>query len=49
MGGCRSCRSGGGFARPDDSTLIVGDAFCTTKQEAFLAVATQKPELYGPP
>jgi len=35
--------------RPDDSTLVVGDAFCTTKQESFLAVATQKPELHGPP
>jgi glyoxylase-like metal-dependent hydrolase (beta-lactamase superfamily II) len=30
-------------------TLIVGDAFCTTQQESFLAVATQRPELHGPP
>lgn len=30
-------------------TLIVGDAFCTTKQESLLAVATQRPELHGPP
>jgi glyoxylase-like metal-dependent hydrolase (beta-lactamase superfamily II) len=29
--------------------LIVGDAFCTTKQESFLAVASQRPELHGPP
>jgi hypothetical protein len=27
----------------------VGDAFCTTKQESVLAIATQKPELHGPP
>ena len=37
------------FFRPADRALIVGDAFCTTKQESFLAVATQKPELHGPP
>lgn len=37
------------FFRPADRTLIVGDAFCTTKQESFLAVATQRPELHGPP
>ena len=35
--------------RPADRTLIVGDAFCTTRQEAFLAVAAQTPELHGPP
>jgi glyoxylase-like metal-dependent hydrolase (beta-lactamase superfamily II) len=36
--------------RPSDRTLIVGDAFCTTKPESFLTVvATQKPELHGPP
>ena len=35
--------------RASDGTLIVGDAFCTTKQESFLAVATQRPELHGPP
>jgi glyoxylase-like metal-dependent hydrolase (beta-lactamase superfamily II) len=35
--------------RESDRTLIVGDAFCTTKQESFLAVATQRPELHGPP
>jgi hypothetical protein len=29
--------------------LIVGDAFCTTKQESFFAVATQRPEMHGPP
>src|SRR5688572_5036986 len=37
------------FFRDIDRTLIVGDAFCTTKQESFFAVATQKPELHGPP
>jgi glyoxylase-like metal-dependent hydrolase (beta-lactamase superfamily II) len=37
------------FFRESDKTLIVGDAFCTTKQESFLAVATQRPELHGPP
>jgi glyoxylase-like metal-dependent hydrolase (beta-lactamase superfamily II) len=35
--------------RESDRTLVVGDAFCTTKQESFLAVATQRPELHGPP
>jgi len=35
--------------RDGDRTLIVGDAFCTTKQESFFAVATQTPELHGPP
>jgi glyoxylase-like metal-dependent hydrolase (beta-lactamase superfamily II) len=37
------------FFRDADRTLIVGDALCTTKQESFLAVAMQKPELHGPP
>ena len=35
--------------RDEDKVLVVGDAFCTTKQESFLAVAKQKPELHGPP
>lgn len=35
--------------REEDRTLIAGDAFCTTKQESFLAVAKQTPELTGPP
>jgi glyoxylase-like metal-dependent hydrolase (beta-lactamase superfamily II) len=35
--------------RDRDRSLIVGDAFCTTRQESFLAVATQRPELHGPP
>ena len=35
--------------RETDRTLVVGDAFCTTKQESLLAVATQRPELHGPP
>jgi len=29
--------------------LLPGDAFCTTNQQSFLAVATQKPEMQGPP
>lgn len=35
--------------RAGDSALIVGDAFITTKQESAFAVATQRPELHGPP
>ena len=35
--------------RAEDRTLIVGDAFCTTKQESAYAALTQKPELHGPP
>lgn len=35
--------------REQDKVLLPGDAFCTTKQESFLAVAQQKPELHGPP
>ena len=35
--------------RSNDRTLIVGDAFITTKQESAYAVATQRPELHGPP
>ena len=35
--------------RAEDRVLLPGDAFCTTKQESFLAVAKQKPELHGPP
>ena len=37
------------FFRDLDRALIVGDAFCTTKQESFFAVATQRPEMHGPP
>jgi glyoxylase-like metal-dependent hydrolase (beta-lactamase superfamily II) len=35
--------------RERDRALVVGDAFCTTRQESFLSVATQHPELHGPP
>lgn len=36
--------------REFDGTLLVGDAFCTTKPESFInAVATGKAELHGPP
>jgi glyoxylase-like metal-dependent hydrolase (beta-lactamase superfamily II) len=35
--------------RADDKTLIAGDAFITTHQESAYAVATQEPELHGPP
>ncbi|MGH9582300.1 MAG: MBL fold metallo-hydrolase [Bryobacteraceae bacterium] len=37
------------FYREEDKVLLPGDAFCTTKQESFLAVAKQRPELHGPP
>jgi len=35
--------------RDADRTVIAGDAFITTKQESAYAVATQRPELHGPP
>jgi glyoxylase-like metal-dependent hydrolase (beta-lactamase superfamily II) len=35
--------------RAEDRVLLPGDAFCTTKQESFLAVAKQTSELHGPP
>lgn len=35
--------------RESDRTLIVGDAFVTTKQESAYAALTQRPELHGPP
>ena len=35
--------------RASDRCLIAGDAFITTKQESAYAVATQEPELHGPP
>ncbi len=35
--------------REEDRVLIAGDAFATTRQESLLAVATQSPELHGPP
>ncbi len=38
------------FFRPADRTLLVGDAFCSTKPEAFFEAALlQQPELHGPP
>lgn len=38
------------FFRENDRTLLVGDAFCTTKQESFFdANVTLPPELHGPP
>jgi glyoxylase-like metal-dependent hydrolase (beta-lactamase superfamily II) len=38
------------FFREGDRTLLVGDAFCTTKQESFFAAnVTQPAELHGPP
>jgi glyoxylase-like metal-dependent hydrolase (beta-lactamase superfamily II) len=37
------------FYRDEDKLLLPGGAFCTTKQESFLAVAQQRPELHGPP
>jgi glyoxylase-like metal-dependent hydrolase (beta-lactamase superfamily II) len=35
--------------RDSDRTLIAGDAFITTRQESAVAVATQAPEIHGPP
>lgn len=37
------------FFRESDRVLIAGHAFVTTKQESVMAVATQRPELHGPP
>ena len=37
------------FWRPADRVMLVGDAFITTRQESAFAVATQAPELHGPP
>lgn len=37
------------FFREKDKTLIVGDAFTTTKQESFLSVLTQEEQIKGPP
>lgn len=38
------------FFRAADRTLLVGDAFCTTKPESFFEAAlAQQPELHGPP
>ncbi len=38
------------FFRPSDRTLLVGDAFCTTKPESFFEAAlVQQAELHGPP
>lgn len=37
------------FWREADASLIVGDAFVTTAQESAYAVATQAPEVHGPP
>jgi glyoxylase-like metal-dependent hydrolase (beta-lactamase superfamily II) len=35
--------------REDDRSLIVGDAFVTTRQESVYAAILQKPEMHGPP
>ena len=38
------------FFRESDKTLLVGDAFCTTRPESFFEAAiAQQPELHGPP
>ena len=37
------------FWRGGDKTLLAGDAFITTAQESAYSVATQKPEMHGPP
>lgn len=35
--------------RESDRTIVAGDAFITTGQESAYEVATQKPEMHGPP
>jgi glyoxylase-like metal-dependent hydrolase (beta-lactamase superfamily II) len=35
--------------READRTLVVGDAFVTTRQESVYAAITQAPEMHGPP
>jgi glyoxylase-like metal-dependent hydrolase (beta-lactamase superfamily II) len=35
--------------RDQDRALIVGDAFCTQKQESLLAVMSEKVQIHGPP
>lgn len=35
--------------REKERTIIAGDAFITTTQESVYAVATQRPEMHGPP
>lgn len=37
------------FFREGDRALLVGDAFCTVQAESLFAIATQRPELHGPP
>ncbi|MDF2523878.1 MAG: Zn-dependent hydrolase, glyoxylase, partial [Clostridiales bacterium] len=37
------------FFRERDRTIIVGDAFTTTKQESFTSVLTQHEQIKGPP
>ena len=37
------------FWREGDKTLLAGDAFITTAQESAYSVATQRPEMHGPP
>jgi glyoxylase-like metal-dependent hydrolase (beta-lactamase superfamily II) len=37
------------FWRDADRSLIVGDAFVTTRQESAYAALTQEPEMHGPP
>jgi glyoxylase-like metal-dependent hydrolase (beta-lactamase superfamily II) len=37
------------FWREDDRSLIVGDAFVTTRQESAYAAILQKAEMHGPP
>ena len=35
--------------RPLDRVLVAGDAVTTVRQESLLAIATQRPEVHGPP
>ena len=61
MAACRRCRAGPGctrramrramfrFGAPRTAPSSFGDAFITTAQESAYAVATQAPEMHGPP
>lgn len=37
------------FFRPEDRTLIAGDAFTTVNQDSMIAMLTRKPEVWRPP
>jgi len=37
------------FWRENDRSMVVGDAFITTRQESIYAIMVQSPEMHGPP